>query len=93
MNITITGEVFEWRGPAPFYFVRVPQEECALIKSIASQVTYGWGVVPTYATIGETRWKTSLMPKDGQYLVPMKDAIRNTEGIEEGDTVEIELEI
>lgn len=93
MEITVSGEIFEWRGPAPFYFLRIPDEESALIKSIASQVTYGWGVVPAWATIGDTRWKTSLMPKEGRFLVPLKDAVRSAEALEVGHVVEVEIEI
>ena len=93
VEITLSGEIFEWRGPAPFYFLRIPEEESALIKSIASQVTYGWGVVPAWARIGDTRWKTSLMPKKGRFLLPLKDAVRNAEGLEVDQIIEVEIEI
>ena len=68
--------MIEWRGPAPFYFLPVPAKESAQIKSIASAITYGWGVVYTHATIGGKTWKTTLMPKDGLYLLPIKNEIR-----------------
>ena len=68
--------MIEWRGPAPFYFLPVPIKESAQIKSIASSITYGWGVVYTHATIGSKTWKTTLMPKDDLYLLPIKNEIR-----------------
>jgi len=68
--------MIEWRGPAPFYFLPVPTKESAQIKSIASSITYGWGVVYTHATIDSKTWKTTLMPKDGLYLLPLKNEIR-----------------
>lgn len=93
MNIEFTGKIWYWRGPAPFYFVTVPAEQSSDIKAVSNLVTYGWGVIPVHARIGGTEWKTSLFPKDGLYLVPLKDAIRKAEGLAEGDVVTIWLEI
>lgn len=93
MIFNFDGPIFTWRGPAPFYFVAVPEEQCQDIKAIAASVTYGWGVIPATVQIGRTRWTTSLFPKDGRYLVPLKDKIRKAEKLNEGDTVTIHLEI
>ena len=93
MEIAFSGELIEWRGPSPFYWIPIPAEECAVIKSYASQVSYGWGVIPVMATIGETEWKTSLMPKDGRYLLPVKDAVRKAEKIDFEQVVEVSLAI
>jgi hypothetical protein len=43
--------------------------------------------------IGATRWTTSLFPKDGGYVVPLKAMVRKAEGIDVGDTVEVGLAI
>jgi hypothetical protein len=91
MDVEFSGEVWEWRGPAPFYFVTVPDEESAELEAMSSQVTYGWGMIPVEAAIGSTRWTTSLFPKDGLYVVPLKSVVRKTEGIDVGDVVEIHL--
>ena len=40
MKLNFVGDMFEWRGPAPFYFVRVPETEAARIAEVASMVTY-----------------------------------------------------
>lgn len=93
MNIEFTGKIWYWRGPAPFYFVTIPAEQSSDIRAVSNLVTYGWGVIPVYAQIGGTEWKTSLFPKDGLYLVPLKDAIRKAEQLAEGDDVTIRLEI
>ena len=92
MRVTFTGEIFEWRGPAPFYFVRVPDEEAVLIRDIAEMVTYGWGVIPATVTIGATTVTTSLFPKDGGYLVPIKNALRLPEKIKLGSVVDVTLD-
>lgn len=92
-GIEITGEVVEWRGPAPFHFVRVDGEQAEVVDDLGRPVSYGWGMVPVEVEIGATRWTTSLWPKDGGYLLPVKDAVRRREGIELGDTVTARLEI
>lgn len=88
-----TGTVFYWRGPAPFYYLRVPDDVAAYIHDVASQVTYGWGVIPVTATVGGTRFTTSLFPKDDGYLVPLKVAVRRAEGIELDDEITVGLEL
>lgn len=91
MKLRFSGELFHWRGPSPFHFVGVPEAESAAIKDVAAMVTYGWGVIPVRARIRGTGWTTSLFPKDGRYLVPVKDAVRRAEGLELGDVVPVSL--
>lgn len=91
MEFEFIGEVWEWRGPSPFFFVTVPEEESAELEAASSLVTYGWGMIPVEATIGVTRWTTSLFPKDGLYVVPLKSAIRKAEGFGLGDSVNVRL--
>jgi hypothetical protein len=91
VDLKFAGEIIEWRGPAPFYFVATPEEESAAIEAVADIVTYGWGVIPVKVTIGDTEFKTSLFPRGESYLVPLKVAVRRAERLELGDTVTIEL--
>ena len=93
MDIEFTGKIFFWRGPAPFFFVTVPAKQSRDIKAISGLVTYGWGVIPVHVRIGKTEFKTSLFPKDGRYLVPIKASVRKAENLEEGDKVTIRLEV
>ena len=93
MVFEFSGEIFYWRGPAPFLFVAVPEGPSSEIKAVSNAVTYGWGVIPVYARIGDTEWKTSLFPKDGRYLVPIKMVVQKAENIGVGDNVTIRLEI
>lgn len=93
MNIEFSGKIFHWRGPAPYLFVPVPPEQSRQIKDISRLVTYGWGVIPVHARIGKTEWTTSLFPKDGRYLVPIKVVVQKAENLKEGDEVKIRLEI
>jgi hypothetical protein len=93
MRIEFTGPIWHWRGPAPFFFVTVPDDDSRELKAVSGAVTYGWGMIPVTARIGATTWKTSLFPKEGRYLVPLKDAVRRAEGLGEGDEVAVVLEV
>ena len=61
MRLTFTGRVLE--------------QESADIGEVARTATYGWGVVPVEARIGDITFTTSLFPKDGGYLLPLKNAV------------------
>ena len=93
MEFEFEAEVFEWRGPAPFYFAATPDQVSQEIEELKRELTYGWGVIPAKVTIGETKVTTSLIPKNGSFFVPLKDAIRKPNKIELGDRVEILLEL
>jgi hypothetical protein len=93
MNLEFTGPIWFWRGPAPWYFVTVPEQESQDIKAIAKFVTYGWGMIPVQARIGKTAWKTAMFEKDRHYIVPIKASVRQREDLEEGDQVTISVEV
>lgn len=88
-----SGEVFHWRGPAPYHFVALPEEDAAAVQDVAREVTYGWGVIPARAVIGGTQWSTSLFPKDGGFLLPVRVSVRKAEGIALGDPVDVRLAV
>jgi hypothetical protein len=92
MEWTLTGEVIEWRGPAPYLFVAMTPEESEDLKEEARGLIY-WGQVPVHVTIGDTAFTTALFPKDGRYLVPVKVAVQRAEAIEEGAVVEVVLSL
>jgi hypothetical protein len=93
MIIQFSGDIFEWRGPAPFLFVAVPDDASRDIKALSSLVSYGWGVIPVTAQLGATAWTTSLFPKNGRYLVPIKKIVQTAEHVSAGDIVQIVLTI
>jgi hypothetical protein len=93
VDLQFSGEVWFWRGPSPFHFVTVPEDESVELQAAAALVTYGWGMIPVEASIGSTRWTTSLFPKNGGYLVPLKDMVRTAEDLDVGDTVTVRLTV
>ena len=93
MVIEFKGKIFQWRGPAPYLFVAVPDKQSADIKSVSKLVTYGWGVIPALIKVGKTEWTTSLFPKEGRYLVPIKMVVQKAEQLQEGDEIKLRLEL
>jgi hypothetical protein len=93
MELEFSGELWFWKGPAPWHFVTVPEDGSTAIEAASAIVSYGWGCIPVAAQIGDTTWPTSLFPKDGAYLVPVKARIRQAERLELGDVVEVRLTV
>ncbi len=92
MDFEFDGPVIEWRGPAPFYFVRIPEDESADIKFAAQGIEY-WGQVPVVARIDGVEFETALFPKDGQYLLPLKDVVRRSAAIELDEVLSVGLNV
>jgi len=93
MIIEFNGEIWFWRCPAPWFYITVPEEQSRDLKTISGFVTYGWGMIPVNVRIGKTEWKTSLFPKDGRYIVPIKASVREAENLAAGDHVTVRLEV
>ena len=93
MEFSFKGPMIEWRGPAPFYYVVIPQDVCVEIKAAAKVLSYGWGVIPVTASIGKSIFTTSLFPKDGGYLLPVKNAVRIPEKLELDSEVNVKLSL
>lgn len=93
LSFEISGTVIEWRGPAPFYFLPTPIEVTEEIELYKRELTYGWGVIPARVTIGETTVTTSLIPREGSFYIPLKDAIRKPNQIAVGDNVTLILDL
>jgi Domain of unknown function (DUF1905) len=93
MDLEVIGEIWFWRGPSPWHFVTVPDEQSAALEAASSLVSYGWGMIPVTARIGDTEWTTSLWPKDERYLIPVKASVRRAERVELGDVVTVGLHL
>lgn len=93
MVLEIEGEIIYWRGPAPYYYLTVPDEACAQMKEIARFVTFGWGMIPANVRAGGLVWYTAIFPKDGRYLVPIRKKERERLGLQVGSRLNAALEI
>lgn len=93
MDLHFVGELWHWRGPSPYHFVTVPPDDSESLRAVSAAVSYGWGVIPVAARVGDTAWTTSLFPKDGGYILPLKDAVRRAEQLEIGDVVTVVMTV
>jgi hypothetical protein len=93
MELAFTNTVIEWRGPAPYYYLPLTDEAADDVHEVRNMATYGWGVIPVSARIDEMEFETSLFPRDGGYLLPLKDAVRKPAGITVGDEVSVEMTV
>lgn len=92
MEFEFAGEVIEWRGPAPYLFVPTPEAVSVELRE-RPELSYGWGCIAAHARIGETEFTTSLMPRQGTYLVPVKVVVQRAEGVGLGDVVTIGIRV
>jgi hypothetical protein len=92
VELEFTGPLVEWRGPAPYHFVVLPDDEAAVIDDVKAAVAY-WGVVPVSARVGGTEFTTSMFPREGTWFLPVKDAVRRAEGVALGDEVAVLLSL
>lgn len=93
LEFSFRNVLFEWRGPSPFHFIAIPQEISDEIKVVAKELSYGWGVIPVTAAISGVEFTSSLFPKEGSYLLPVKDIVRKEAKINLGDEVQATLRL
>ncbi|MGE3962314.1 MAG: DUF1905 domain-containing protein [Dehalococcoidia bacterium] len=95
MDFDFTATVWLWDGPAAWHFITVPPGESEAIRSVGDRMARGFGSVRVCASIGTTRWETSVFPQksDGTYVLPLKKQVRTAEGITIGDEVDVHLEV
>jgi hypothetical protein len=84
-----TAPVIYWRGPAPYIFAHLPDEVGEQVRSLGPSASYGWGVIPVEAEIDGVRFTTSLFPRDGTYLLPLKVAVRKRLDLPEGTRIDV----
>ena len=87
--------LWRWKGDSAWHFVTLPFEEADEIDERTAQVQHGFGSVKVRVTVGGTTWTTSVFPSASaeSYVLPVKAAVRKAEGLVEGGTVDIVLEL
>lgn len=92
---TFTAVLWEYPGPAAWFFLSLPTSLADEIADVAEGRTAGFGSVRVEVTVGTTTWHTSLFPDrtHGTYLLPVKKSVRRAEGIEPGDDVHVHLRL
>jgi len=91
MNHTYTteSELWKWQGEnACWHFLTINKKLAEEIKMRTEPGLRGFGSVKVEVTIGNTIWKTSIFPtKEGEFILPVKAAVRKSENLNEGDIV------
>lgn len=94
MSWTFEAEVFSWDGdqPGSWRFARVPLD---VADDLRMRQAGGFGSIRVSATIGGSTWATSVFPEKpaGSFLLPVKKAVRETEGIDDGARVTVGLDL
>ena len=95
-----TGPLWRWTGASgtgTWHFLTLDGEAgealsgTALMRKLEGMAR-GWGSLKVVATIGESRWSTSVFPsKETGWMLPIKAAVRKAEGLVEGDAVVVTL--
>lgn len=93
MELDVTGRIVEWRGPAPYWFLPMGDDDSAMIDEMKPMLTYGWGCIPVTCRLGRTTFTTSIMPKNGVYLIPLKVAVRTAERVTPDAPITIHVEM
>ena len=93
MEFDFEAEIIEWRGPAPYLFAALPAEQADELSLAATDLSYGWGCVPATGRIGDTEFTTSLFPRNGGYLMPVKTAVQRAEDVGLGDVIHVRLRV
>lgn len=94
-SVWFKARIWLWEGKAAWHFVTLPKKESARIKTVFGAMKRGWGSLPVFATLGKTRWKSSIFPdsKRGAYLLPVKAEVRKLEKASAGDLRAFQIEI
>ena len=89
------GELWQYDGPAAWHFVSLPTEMAEDIHERLAPNASAFGSIEVEATVGSTRWRTSLFPDKtrGTYLLPVKKGVRTVEDLEAGDLVLVSLRV
>jgi hypothetical protein len=91
--VSFKAELFEWRGPAPFFWLALTPAACDCVRVEAAAATYGWGAVPVRVRIGDVEWETSLLPREDGYVLPVKKVVRAQTGLNDGDRASVVMTV
>ena len=96
LTYEFTAALWPWEVRRDLWtFVTVPQDASEEIADFADGPRRGFGAVSVRVRIGASAWRTSVFPQHagGPYVLPVKRAVREANGIDVGDEVTVSLEV
>jgi len=97
MVVRFDAELWIWdaRRNDSWTFVSLPTEASEEIRDLADGSRRGFGSVRVRVTLGTSVWKTSIFPDSerGRFVLPIKRAVRQAEGLDVGDTATVIVEL
>jgi len=88
-------ELWQYQGPDPWHFVSLPPDLSDDIRAKYGAHAAGFGSIRVEASVGSTRWGTSLFPDKSRqtYLLPVKKSVRVDQDLEAGDVVAVTVRV
>lgn len=76
-------------------FLDVPEEAADEIHARYDHLVGGFGAVRVEVVLGRSTWRTSLFPsrERGTFVLPVRQAVRRSEGVEPPDQVRVQLTV
>lgn len=95
MQYEFESKVTLWDANPKFFLATVPTKYYDELKELGDATRRGWGAIRVDVWIGKTGFQTSIFPdaKKNAYDLPLKASVRKAEGIVEGSTVFVQLEL
>jgi hypothetical protein len=91
--VEFDAELWIWdaRREDTWTFVSLPAE---VAEELAPRQRRGFGSRRVRVTVGGSTWTTSVFPDSarGSYVLPIKRAVREAEGLDTGDTATVTVE-
>ncbi|MGE3692306.1 MAG: DUF1905 domain-containing protein [Novosphingobium sp.] len=101
-RIACTATLWRWtggNGAGTWHFLTIGNDAGEALSATALMrklegMARGFGSLKVTATIGDSRWRTSVFPsREEGWMLPVKASVRKAEEIGEGDEVELVLEL
>jgi hypothetical protein len=95
MEYRFEAELWVHTGEAAWHFVTLPVGIADEIDELTTDTRRGFGSVRVIVTVGSTRWSTSIFPDTSteSFVLPVKKPVRTSEGLHEGDLIEVTLQL
>lgn len=94
MTEEFTAELWRWEARTELWtFVSLPADVADAVLDLAPPVERGFGSLRVQVTVGATTWRTSIFPLRSAetYVLPIKKAVRQAEGLDLGDAVAVRI--